>query len=66
MNSIYCGNDESRKNNDDEYFKEIFCKAVRDLLYSNTRKNIDYLLEKNKSLLSTELKKETASKGVDN
>lgn len=58
MNSIYCGNDESRKNNDDEYFKEIFCKAVRDF--------IDYLFEKNKSLLSTEVKKETANKGVDN
>lgn len=66
MVSIYCGNDESRKNSDGEYLKEIFCKAARDLLDSSTRKNIDYLLEKNKSLPSTKVKKETENKNVDN
>ena len=44
---LYCSRDESRKNSDGEYLREIFTNAAKSLLDKEARAKIDRDIEEN-------------------
>lgn len=67
--NIYCGgSNDSRKNSDGEYLKEMFVKAARDLLSPTKRKKVDSMLANSKKehgleVYSEKSKKDTTEQG---
>lgn len=54
--NLFCGGDnDSRKNSDGEYLKEIFVQAARDLLSPEKRKKIDAKLAKDREKYALEI-----------